>query len=156
MAGILSPMRLLVLAPRVIGADDVRAALPNDDLSGAQVLVVTPAHNESAVAFWMSDADEAIGDAESSAEQTARTLSEAGGPAAGGAGGGRPPPPTARTLSEAGARARGTAGDDDPLIALHDALASYPADRIVVFDDGLAAEARERFDVPVTHGHLRS
>src|SRR3954462_13560544 len=103
MAGILSPMRLLVLAPRVIGADDVRAALPNDDLSGAQVLVVKPAHNESAVAFWVSDSDEAIGDAESSAEQTARSL---GG---------------------AGARGRGTSGDDDPLLALHDALASYPA-----------------------------
>src|SRR3954451_614796 len=132
MAGILSPMRLLVLATRVIGADDVRAALPNDDLSGAQVLVVTPAHNESAVAFWVSDADEAIGDAESAAGQTARSL------------------------AEAGARARGAAGDDDPLLALHDARASYPADRIVVFDDGLAAEARERFDVPVTHGHLRS
>jgi hypothetical protein len=125
-------MRLLVLAPRVIGADEVRAALPNDDLSGAQVLVVTPAHNESAVAFWMSDADEAIADAGSSAEQTARAL------------------------RDAGARARGTVGDDDPLIALHDALATYPADRIVVFDDGLASEARERFDVPVTHGHLRS
>src|SRR3954470_16077709 len=124
-------MRLLVLAPKVIGADEVRAALPNDDLTGAQVLVVTPAHNESAVAFWMSDADAAIGAAGSAAEETARTL------------------------QEAGARARGSVGDDDPLIALHDALATYPADRIVVFDDGLAAEARERFDVPVTHGHLR-
>ena len=125
-------MRLLVLAPHAIGADEIRAALPNDDLNGSQVLVVTPAHNDSAVAFWMSDADEAIGDAEGTADETARAL------------------------GEAGARARGTAGDDDPLLALHDALASYPADRIVVFDDGLAAEARERFDVPVTHGHLRS
>src|SRR4051812_43271892 len=118
-------MRLLVLAPRVIGADEVRAALPNDDLTRAQVLVVTPAHNESPVAFWMSDADEAIGDAQNAAEQTARAL------------------------QEAGASARSTVGDDDPLLALHDALATYPADRILVFDDGLAAEARERFDVPV-------
>jgi hypothetical protein len=125
------PMRLLVLAPRVIGADEVRAALPNDDLSGAQVLVVTPAHNESAVAFWVSDADEAIADAAGEAEETARAL------------------------QEAGARARATVGDDDPLLALHDALSTYPADRILVFDDGLASEARERFDVPVTHGHLR-
>jgi hypothetical protein len=124
-------MRLLVLAPRVIGADEVRAALPNDDLSGAQVLVVTPAHNESAVAFWVSDADEAIADAAGDAEATARAL------------------------EEAGARARPTVGDDDPLLALHDALATYPADRILVFDDGLASEARERFDVPVSHGHLR-
>jgi hypothetical protein len=125
-------MRLLVLAPRVIGADEVRAALPNDDLSGAQVLVVTPAHNESAVAFWVSDADEAIADAAGEAEATARAL------------------------QDAGARARPTVGDDDPLLALHDALATYPADRILVFDDGLASEARERFDVPVSHGHLRT
>src|SRR2546423_479927 len=62
---------------------------------------------------------------------------------------------TMARVSEAGARARPTVGDDDPLLALHDALATYPADRIVVFDDGLAAEARERFEVPVTHGHLR-
>src|SRR3954469_10655954 len=124
-------MRLLVLAPRVMGSDEGRTALPNDDLSGAQVLVVTPAHNDSAVAFWMSDADEAITDAESAAEETARAL------------------------AEAGARTRGAVGDDDPLLALHDALATYPADRIVVFDDGLASEARERFEVPVTHGHLR-
>ena len=125
-------MRLLVLAPRAIGADEVRAALPNEKLDNAQVLVVTPAHNESAVAFWMSDADEAIADADNAAEETARAL------------------------QAAGAKARGTTGDDDPLIALHDALATYRADRIVVFDDGLAAEARERFDVPVSHGHLRS
>ena len=124
-------MRLLVLAPRVISADEVRSALPNDELDDAQVLVVTPAHNESAVAFWMSDADEAIGDAEDAGEATVRAL------------------------QEAGARARGTTGDADPLLALHDAMATYPADRIVVFDDGLASEARERFDVPVTHGHLR-
>ena len=124
-------MRLLILAPRVIGVDEVREALPNDDLSSSQVLVVTPAHNESAVAFWMSDADEAITDAENSAAETAQAL------------------------QDAGARARSKVGDDDPLIALHDALATYPADRIVVFDDGLAAEARERFEVPVTHAHLR-
>ena len=115
-------MRLLVLAPYAIGADEVRAALPHDNLDDAQVLVVTAGHRESAVAFSMSDRAE-----ETSAEETARALQEA----------------------------RGAVDDDDPLLALHDALATYPADRILVFDDGLAAEARERFDVPVTHGHLR-
>jgi hypothetical protein len=119
-------MRLLVLAPRAVGADDVRAALPNDDLSGAQVLVVTPAHCESAVAFCLSDAEPAGTSAHEAAE----------------------------ALAEAGPRGANP-GDDDPLLALHDAMAVYAADRIVVYDDGLAAEARERFDVPVTHGHLR-
>jgi hypothetical protein len=120
-------MRLLVLAPRAVGAADVRAALPNDDLTGAQVLVVTPAHVESAVAFCLSDADQV----DTSAHQAAQTLAES---------------PQRAAL----------ATDDDPLLALHDAMRVYTADRIVVYDDGLAAEARERFDVPVTHGHLRT
>ena len=38
-------MRLLVLATEPVDADRVRAALPDDDLSGAQVLVVSPAVN---------------------------------------------------------------------------------------------------------------
>jgi len=120
-------MRLLVLAPRAIGAEDVRAALPHDDLSGAEVLVVSPAPGEAAVAFSMGDAGGAV---EGAATRTARELQAAG----------------------AGVRAT---GDDDPLLVLHDALAGYPADRLLLFDDGLAAEARDRFDLPVTHGHLR-
>ena len=111
-------MRLLVLAPRVIGADEVRAALPNDDVSTADVLIVTPGHREAAYALSGEVAEDA-----------------------------------ARALAEGGVRAH--AEDDDPLIALHDAMAVYAADRIVVCDDGLAWEARERFEVPVTHGHLR-
>src|SRR5207248_2075620 len=79
------------------GGDDVRAALPNDDLTGAQVLVVTPAHVESAIAFWIGGADEGAVQAASEAEQTAAAL------------------------GDAGARARPTVGDDDPLLALHDA-----------------------------------
>jgi hypothetical protein len=53
-------VRLLVLATEPVDADRVRRALPDDDLENAEVLVVSPAVNESAVAFWMSDSDEAI------------------------------------------------------------------------------------------------
>ena len=54
-------MKLLVLASDPVGADDVRRALPgDDDISGAEVLVVAPAVNESPMRFWMSDADAAI------------------------------------------------------------------------------------------------
>ena len=67
-------MKLLVLATDPIGADDVRSALPDADLDGSEVLVVSPAVNESPVAFWVSDSDEAIADAESAAEQTAAAL----------------------------------------------------------------------------------
>ena len=129
-------MKLLVLATDPVDADRVRSALPDDDLEGAEVLVVSPAVNESAVAFWVSDSDEAISDAESTAETTAAKL------------------------REGGARARAKTGESDPLLALQDALATFQADRVVVFvrdedaaryrEDDVAGEAGRRFGVPVS------
>jgi hypothetical protein len=129
-------VKLLVLATDPVTPDDVREALPQDDLEGAEVLVVSPAVNESPVAFWVSDSDEAIADAESTAEQTVAALRERGVPA------------------------RGTTGDSEPLTALQDALATYPADRVLVFargdegaryrEDDVLGEAERRFGVPVT------
>ncbi len=127
-------MKLLVLATETVDADRVRGALPDDDLEGAEVLVVAPAVNESAVAFWMSDSDEAIADAESTAESTAAQL------------------------RESGVRARSTTGESEPLLALQDALATFDADRVVVFvrdedaaryrEDDVIGEAERRFGVP--------
>src|SRR3954466_3071309 len=129
-------VRLLVLATEPVDADAVRRALPGDDLEGAEVLVVSPAVNESAVAFWMSDSDEAIAEAESTAQRTAAGL------------------------RERGASARATTGESEPLLALQDALATFPADRVVVFvrdqdaaryrEDDVIGEAERRFGVPVT------
>jgi hypothetical protein len=129
-------VKLLVLATDPVSAHDVRKALPGDDLEGAEVLVVSPAVNESPVAFWVSDADEAIADAESTAEQTADAL------------------------RERGVQARATTGESDPLLAMQDALATYQADRVLVFareDEGaryreedMLGEAQRRFGVPVT------
>jgi hypothetical protein len=129
-------MNLLVLATRPVDAAAVRAALPDDELGGARVLVVSPAANRSAVAFWMSDADEAIADAEDAATQTVREL------------------------EARGAHARATPGEADPLTALQDALATFPADRIAIFGNGdldaeaVAAQVKERFDVDVVTGRL--
>ena len=129
-------MKLLVLATDPVSADSVRQALPDEDLDGAEVLVVSPAVNESALAFWVSDSDEAIEDAESAAERTAAQL------------------------REGGARARATTGESEPLLALQDALATFPADRVLVFvreedearyrEDDVVGEAERRFNVPVT------
>ena len=126
-------MKLLVLAPEAVDAAAVRKALPGDDLDGAEVLVVSPALNPSGIRFWMSDSDDAIQKAEQ----------------ASGA--------TADALRAEGAQARAATGESEPLLALQDALATFPADRIVVFrGEGDAyreedlAEARERFGVPVT------
>src|SRR3954471_13289795 len=105
-------MKLLVLATDPVDADDLRGALPGETLDGAEVLVVSPAINESPVAFWVSDSDEAIADAESTAE------------------------PTADAPRPRGVQARATAGESEPLMALQDALATYPADRVLVFARG--------------------
>ena len=129
-------MKLLVLATDPVEADTVRKALPGDDLEGAEVLVVSPAVNESPVAFWVSDSDEAIDDADSAAQRTAAEL------------------------RERGAQARATTGESEPLLALQDALATFPADRVLVVvrdedearyrEDDVLGEAQRRFGVPVT------
>jgi 4-hydroxyphenylpyruvate dioxygenase-like putative hemolysin len=129
-------VKLLVLATDPVSADDVRAALPDEDLNDAEVLVVSPAVNESPVAFWVSDADEAIAEAQSAAEQTAAQL------------------------RESGAQARATTGESEPLLALQDALATYQADRVLLFvredegaryrEDDVVGEAERRFGIPVT------
>jgi hypothetical protein len=57
-------------------------------------------------------------------------------------------------------QARATAGESEPLLALQDALATYQADRVLVFardeegvryrEDDVLGEAERRFGVPVT------
>ena len=129
-------MKLLVLTPEPIDANALRTAL-GDDVEGAEVLVVSPAGNRSKVAFWVSDSDEAIAGADAAQEETVERLEEEGVDAA------------------------GDTGEGEPAVAIQDALASFKADRIVVFshpegdrdyreDDGLAG-AQERFGVPVEH-----
>ncbi len=129
-------MKLLVLTPEPIDANALRTAL-GDDVEGAEVLVVSPAGNRSKVAFWVSDSDEAIAGADAAQEETVERLEEEGIDAA------------------------GDTGESEPAVAIEDALATFKADRIVVFshpegdrdyreDDGLAG-AQERFGVPVEH-----
>jgi len=125
-----------VLATDPVSVHDVRGALPDEDLDGAEVLVVLPAVNESPVAFWVFDSDEAIADARSSAEETAEAL------------------------RAEGARARATTGESEPPLALQHALATYQADRVLVYvrdedgaryrEDDVLGEAQHRFGVPVT------
>jgi hypothetical protein len=128
-------MRLLVLASDHVDADAVRSALGDEEVDGAEVLVVSPAVNDSAVKFWIGDADEAIADADAVARSTADGL------------------------KADGVRARATTGESEPLLALQDALATFQADKVLVFvRDGDAAryreqdvigEAERRFGVPV-------
>ncbi len=129
-------MHLLVLSTDPVDAAAVRSALGDEaKLDRADVLVVSPAINESALAFWVSDSDEAIDDAESAAQKTAAALAQ----------------DTDSVRTEV--------GESEPLLALQDALATFPADRILIFtrpedqerfkEEDVVGEAQRRFGVPV-------
>lgn len=130
-------MKLLVLTPEPIDAPLLRAAVGEDLTDGSEVLVVSPATNSSKLAFWVSDSDDAIVEAETAQVDTVERL------------------------EEEGIDAVGTTGESEPALALQDALATFPADRIVIFshpegdrdyreDEGLV-DAESRFGVPVMH-----
>ena len=129
-------MKLLVLTAEPISADILREAA-GDEADDAEVMVVSPALTDSPLRFWVSDADDAIAHAGETAEETVERLDEEGIDAA------------------------GDTGESDPMQALEDALASYDADRIVVFthpdderdylEDGFVEEAEQRLGRPVIH-----
>jgi hypothetical protein len=129
-------VKLLVVTSEPVDAAFVRETL-GDDVSGAEVLVISPATNSSPMAFWVSDPDEAIAEAESTQQETVERL------------------------EEAGVDAVGDTGESEPAVAIQDALATFPADRILIVshpesdrdyreDEGLA-DAESRFGVPVSH-----
>jgi hypothetical protein len=127
-------VKLLVVTPEPVDANVLRSALGND-VEGAEVLVISPATNQSKVAFWVSDSDDAIAEADAAQEETVERLEEKGIDAA------------------------GDTGDSEPAVAIEDALATFPADRIVVFThpdlDYREDQALEdRFGVPVTHAQI--
>ena len=127
-------MKLLVVTPEPVDAAMLRSTL-GDEVRGAEVLVISPATNRSRLAFWVSDSDEAIAEAETAKEETVERLEEEGVDAA------------------------GLIGESEPAVAIQDALATFPADRIVLFshpdrdyrEDAGLQDAEQRFGVPVTH-----
>ena len=129
-------MKLLVVTPEPIDAAFLRETL-GEEVKGAEVLVLAPATNQSKVAFWVSDPDDAIAEAEAAKEETVERLEEEGVDAA------------------------GEVGESEPAQAIDDALVTFAADRIVIFshpegdrdyreDEALAA-GEKRWNVPVTH-----
>lgn len=128
-------MKLLVVTPEPVDANLLRATL-GEEVRGAEVLVVSPATNQSKLAFWVSDSDEAIAEAENAQEETVERLEEEGIDAA------------------------GDTGESEPAVAIRDALATFEADRIVVFshpdldyrEDQSLEDAD--FGVPVTHAQI--
>jgi hypothetical protein len=75
-------MRLLVLTSEPVNADQLRDALPGDaDPTDAEVMVVAPALHESALRFWLSDADDAIARADEVRRRSLDQLGAEGVPA---------------------------------------------------------------------------
>ena len=128
--------RVLALVAEPVSADALRAALGKERAEHAEVLVVAPALT-SRLHFWTSDSDRAIERAEVVQQETVERL------------------------DEEGIDAGGDTGESDPLLALQDALQTYPADEIVLFthsggrrnwlEEGVVEQARERFEAPVHH-----
>ena len=130
-------MKLLVVTPEPVDARMVRETL-GAEIEGAEVLVVSPATNQSKLAFWVSDPDEAIAEADQAQEETVERL------------------------EEAGVSAAGDTGESEPAVAIQDALATFAADHILIFshpdldyrEDAGLADAEARFGVPVTHAQI--
>jgi hypothetical protein len=130
------PSRILAVVSEPVSADALRSAIGAEEADEAEVLVVAPALTGKA-RWVLADPDAAIGRAEQVQEETVERLDEEGIDAA------------------------GDTGEDDPLLAVQDALQTYPADRIVFFthpkgernwlEEGVIDEARERFEPPVEH-----
>ncbi|MDQ6605967.1 MAG: hypothetical protein M3Z06_05385 [Actinomycetota bacterium] len=119
-------MNVLVLTSEPISAAQLREALGGalDPAQDAQVMVVAPALHEHRLEFWLSDADDAIAQAD---EVRRETVANLGG---------------------SGVSASGDTGESDPLEAIDDALKSFAADRIVLFAHPAGKQLyREEVDV---------
>jgi hypothetical protein len=128
--------KILALVSEPVSGEALKKAMNGERAAGAEVLVVAPALNTKS-RFWMSDPDPAI--------ERAREVQEE----------------TVERMDEEGIDAAGDTGESDPLLAIQDALTTFPADEIVLFthaggernwlEEGLVDEANERFEQPVRH-----
>src|SRR3954452_24959820 len=129
--------KILALVSEPVSADALRSAVGDEDANDAEVLVVAPALN-TRTRFLLADPDGAIERADAVQEETVERLNEEGVDAA------------------------GDTGEENPLLALQDALVTFEADEIVVFthpegdanwkEEGLVEDARQRFaPKPVRH-----
>jgi hypothetical protein len=128
--------KILALVSEAVSADALRSAVGDDVANDAEVVVVAPALNTK-TRFFLADPDPAIDRAEQVQEETVERMTEAGVDAA------------------------GDTGEEDPLLALQDALTTFDADEIVLFthpgsnanwqEEGVVKQAEERFNKPVRH-----
>jgi hypothetical protein len=130
--------RLLVVANETVGGTELLEEIRNRSQGReSEVLIVTPALVGSRAAHWASDLDEGI--------ELARQRMEL----------------SLIAVRDQGLVARGEVGDDDPNVAIEDALRVFPADEIVIsthppqksrwLERGVVQRARNEIDLPITH-----
>ncbi|WP_354701769.1 hypothetical protein DSM112329_02099 [Paraconexibacter sp. AEG42_29] len=126
-------MKLLLIAAEIPTAATIREVIA-DAGEDSEVYVVAPALEDSPLRFWVSDVDDAIAKAKTAQEETVAKL------------------------QDGGVSARGDVGEAEPLQAAEDALAVFPADKVLLLaheDDERAYredeldDARKRLNVPV-------
>jgi hypothetical protein len=129
------PRRLLVVATASVPAATLQASLRAHAGEDAETLVVAPASGISRLDRLTNAEDDARADAAERADEVAEAA------------------PTDDVESRV--------GDSDPLLAIEDALRTFPADELVVvtlpdgdaawLERGSAEAALDRFSLPVTH-----
>jgi len=132
--------KILALVSEPVSADALRSAL-GEGTEDAEVMVVAPAF-DSRTRFWTSDNDEAIARAEKVQQESVERL------------------------ADDGVDAMGHTGESDPLLALQDALATFPADEVVIFtrpegdqnwaEGDLVEQAQEQLSLPVRHMEVQA
>src|ERR671928_2202226 len=100
--------KILAVVSEPVSADALKTLIGDQEAQDAEVLVVAPAL-QSKKRFLLADPDPAIERAEQVQEETVERLDEEGIDAA------------------------GDTGEEDPLLAIQDALVTYDADEIVLF-----------------------
>jgi hypothetical protein len=132
--------KILALVAEPISRDALRSAL-GDAADDAEVRIVAPALDSKAH-FWTSDNDAAIARANEIQQETVERL------------------------AQDDVDAMGDTGESDPLLALQDALATFPAEEIVICthpegernwaEEDLLEQAQGRFSVPVRQIEVRA
>lgn len=127
---------VLLVANRTCPCPDVLDDVRRRSGAGGRVRIVAPALN-SRLRHWVSDSDAALRAAGDRLEQALGWL------------------------ADEGVDAVGEVGDADPLVAIEDVLANFPATVIVIsthpagssnwLERDLVRRAEDRFDLPVVH-----
>ena len=133
----MSPRRLLVVTTVPVQGDVLRDRVREHAGDEAEVRIVAPASDLSPLEWLATDEDAARDEAAEIAAGAEQAVE-----------------PEAKTVQT-------EVGDPDPVQAIEDALRQFPADEVLVvtrpgddagwLEQDAAAEASERFGVPVTH-----